>query len=228
MSDVENSSDEAPVSNSKRTYSSPLRQADAEATRHRIVDAASLLFTRDGYGVTTMRAIADQAGVSVQTVHLHGPKADLLMATYEMALAQREGFDSLNEDETMQWILASPDLNSLLDRYSSFMTIAIGRIAALVRTIRAAADTDPAVRHIYDLIEERRVRSIQEGVHLLAAKGVITPESVDDVITMIGLLVSADTYTHFIDSGWTPERYHAWLHGQLETLAASVRTASAS
>src|ERR1700757_4340874 len=39
-------------------------------TRRRIEQAAARLFTRDGYTATTMQAIADEAGVHVQTIYL--------------------------------------------------------------------------------------------------------------------------------------------------------------
>ena len=46
-----------------------LRAEQAAVTRRRIADAARLLFVRDGYGATTLQAIADEAGVAVQTVY---------------------------------------------------------------------------------------------------------------------------------------------------------------
>ena len=48
----------------KKPYSSQLRAAHARATRRAIVDAAARLFTEQGYGATTVGAIAEAAGVS--------------------------------------------------------------------------------------------------------------------------------------------------------------------
>lgn len=199
----------------KRAYSSPLREAEAAATRKRIVEAASTLFVRDGYGATTLKAIADEAGVSVQTVHLNGPKPALLMAAYEVALTSGEGFQNLSDTEPMQSIGEEQDMSVFIDRYADFMTDALGRIAELVTTLRAAADTDPAVRDVYRAIEARRSLSINEGVAMLAARGSIPPEAVRDVQVMLSMLVSADNYLHLRNAGWPPERYRAWLRGQL-------------
>src|SRR5260370_35943230 len=41
----------------------------AEETRARIMEAAYRLFTQHGYEATTMQAVADEAGVAVQTVY---------------------------------------------------------------------------------------------------------------------------------------------------------------
>ena len=205
----------------RKPYSSPLREAEAAATRARIVDAAGMLFIRDGYGATPMRAIAAEAGVSVQTVNLHGPKHALLRAAYDRALVQSEGWTDFNDTEPIRAIVAETDMGRLLDRYVVYMAGAHARIADIVRTVRAAADADPAAREVYREIEERRLYSIRMGMEMMAARGVIERDRVEDTATMLGLLVSNDTYLHFRDAGWSPERYQAWLRGQLMALVAA-------
>src|ERR671933_281637 len=60
----------------------PTRRAgQADQTRRDIIAAARRLFARDGYQATTMKAIGEAAGVSVQTVYDSvGSKAALLLA----------------------------------------------------------------------------------------------------------------------------------------------------
>lgn len=45
------------------------RARKALATRHRVLDAAEILFVRDGYAAATIAAIAEKADVAVQTVY---------------------------------------------------------------------------------------------------------------------------------------------------------------
>ena len=52
----------------KKSYESPLRAAQAQATRRAIVAAAARLFVERGYGPTSIDAIAEAAGVSRKTV----------------------------------------------------------------------------------------------------------------------------------------------------------------
>ncbi|WP_185972916.1 TetR/AcrR family transcriptional regulator [Aeromicrobium piscarium] len=204
----------------RRTYSSPRREAEAAATRRRIVEAAHRLFVRDGYGLTTVRDIAVEAGVSVPTVRINGPKPALLLAAYEMALAGVEDFISLNDTAAMGTILATRDRASLIEAYAGFMAAALERMAELTLRIRSAADADAEVRELYLRIDERRVRSIHEGVALLASTGMVPVEEVEHVETMVGLLVSADTYLHLRAAGWDDGRYRSWLIDELTALVA--------
>ena len=55
------------------------REQKALATRRRILEAAEMLFVRDGYAATTIAAIADPADVAVQTVYaVFGTKRAML------------------------------------------------------------------------------------------------------------------------------------------------------
>ncbi len=53
----------------KRPYRSPLRAAQAEATRQRILDAGLELFAERGYPATSVTQIAAAAGVSPETIY---------------------------------------------------------------------------------------------------------------------------------------------------------------
>jgi AcrR family transcriptional regulator len=65
----------------KRTYRSSRRREQAEETRRRILFAARALFVADGYGRTTIDAIATEAGVAAQTVYAtFGSKGAMLIA----------------------------------------------------------------------------------------------------------------------------------------------------
>ena len=62
----------------------PTRSAKAEQTRSCIVDAAMRLFREGGYDATTMRAIADEAGVSLGSAYYYfSGKEELVQAFYD-------------------------------------------------------------------------------------------------------------------------------------------------
>src|SRR5512135_3431100 len=64
------------------------RAERAEATRRRVVEAASRLFVERGYRAATIESIADAADVSVETIYKRfGNKAGLLKAAREVAAA---------------------------------------------------------------------------------------------------------------------------------------------
>ena len=63
-----------------RTYVSPKREEQANATRRAILEASQRLFLSRGYGATSIRAIAEEAGVAVQTVYaVFGNKRQLVI-----------------------------------------------------------------------------------------------------------------------------------------------------
>lgn len=73
----------------KRAYSSPLREEAARRTRATIVDAAARLFVDRGYVSTTVRQIAEAAGVAVRTVFtaFPGGKSELFREALDAAVA---------------------------------------------------------------------------------------------------------------------------------------------
>ena len=71
----------------KRSYSSAKRKAQARETRRSILDAAHELFVAGGYAATTIQAIAERAGVAVQTVYAgFGSKRELLRQLIETTI----------------------------------------------------------------------------------------------------------------------------------------------
>src|ERR1035437_1549459 len=76
-----------PVVKPKRTYDARRRQEAAAATRHRVTEAAERRFLSEGYGATTIAAVAADADVSVDTIYKSfGGKPGLVRALWQKAL----------------------------------------------------------------------------------------------------------------------------------------------
>jgi AcrR family transcriptional regulator len=72
----------------KRRYDASRRQEAAARTRQAILDAALLLFAARGYAATPMTAIADHAGVALDTVYAAvGRKPELARLLIETAIS---------------------------------------------------------------------------------------------------------------------------------------------
>lgn len=74
------------------------RQAQKEDTRRIILDSAYLLFAKNGYEKTTMRSLAEKAGVGLGTIFKHFPdKPSLLAAAFQDDLSKiiQNSFNSL-------------------------------------------------------------------------------------------------------------------------------------
>ncbi len=94
-----------------RAYVSPRRAEQAKATRRAILDAARRLFLSNGYGTTSIRAIAEEAGVAVQTVYaVFGNKRQLVIELLEDAVTGNDHLvDSRAEDSETSAVRAEPD-----------------------------------------------------------------------------------------------------------------------
>lgn len=97
------------------------RSPKAEQTRQSIVDAATRLFRSNGYGRTTMRAIAAEAGVSLGNAYYYfGSKEHLIQAFYDQlqvehaeraaaVLARERRFAARLEGVLLAWLdVAAP------------------------------------------------------------------------------------------------------------------------
>ncbi len=82
----------------KRTYISPKRQAKAEATRARIIGAATTLFLERGYRRSSTAAISKAARTSEASVFAaFGSKADLLVAVVKDHVVRHSDFPLRNQ-----------------------------------------------------------------------------------------------------------------------------------
>ena len=94
----------------RRAYDSSSRKEAAKATRQSIFDAARRLFLERGYAGTTMPAIAQAAGVALDTVYATvGKKPTLFRLLIETAISGRDEAVPAEERDYVRAIRAEPD-----------------------------------------------------------------------------------------------------------------------
>src|SRR2546422_4933536 len=94
----------------KRRYESPRRREQAAATRREILEAAQLLFEREGYAVTTMQAIAEEARVALKTVYVaFETKSGVLRALWNARLRGGSDEPPISEHPWYREALAERD-----------------------------------------------------------------------------------------------------------------------
>src|SRR3954453_3994972 len=95
---------------SKRRYDSPRRREQAAATRREILQAAQRLFENQGFAVTTMAAIAAEAGVALKTVYVaFETKSGVLRALWNLLLRGDEGDAPIAEREWYREVVEERD-----------------------------------------------------------------------------------------------------------------------
>src|SRR6478752_1446114 len=138
----------------KRSYESPRRRAQAEATRRQILEAAQRLFERQGYAATTMAAIAREAGVALKTVYVaFETKGGLLRALWHLLLRGDEADVAIQDRSWYQAVLAERDPHRRLDLAAANSRVVKERAGALLRAIHAGAPVDDDVAALWARIE---------------------------------------------------------------------------
>ena len=207
----------------KRPYTSPRRRQQAEQTRTEILTAAGRLFRDEGYGVP-MPAIAAAAGVAVETVYrIFGSKANLFRAVVEAMLAGGVARAAVPVEErpAIRAVIEAPDPRSQVARYAATQPGIHRRAGPVLRALRDARSSDPALAELWDEMEASRLEGQGRVVRLLAKRGALRPDlSVDEGIDILWTCCSLAVYDMLVIArGWSDARYEAWLAA---TLAAAL------
>jgi AcrR family transcriptional regulator len=196
----------------KRPYRSPLREAQAQETRRRIVEAATRCFRERGYSGTTVAQIAREAKVSAESVAANGPKAALLLAAFELAFTGREGADPVSGREELTAMLAIGDVEEMLRAFARFALRIQSDGIGMWRALQDAANLDESVAALYRGLMDRRRLDHEMLAAALAERGVLrTDRTVEELGATFALLSGFDPYQLLVlDFGWREEAYLEW------------------
>ena len=210
--------DVAVTVSARRTYTSAIRREQADATRVRIIDAARELMLERGYAATTMPAVAERAGVAVQTVYSSCPggKAGLAKAVYDLTLAGDARPIPQHERPEVAAIVAEPDPVAKLHLFAAMATAIAERIGPVTRLLRAAEASAPTDGALSDLLaqteQERRIGSRGPAEHLASLGLLRDGLSVERAADQIYGLTSMEVYDRLtLVCGWTPDEFQPWL-----------------
>jgi AcrR family transcriptional regulator len=199
----------------RRAYRSPIRAKQAQLTRNAILDAAERSFVDAGYAGTTMKDIAERVGVSVQSVHLFGTKASLLLAAVDRAISDGDGdgdeMSSTGVDGAFRAAVAARPKPEKLRRMRAFVRARMPQAAPLLRAFRDAASSDPAIAQAWRQHEGRRyadVSTFVESCGDLLQPGRSIQQAADIAWSAI---VSPQVADMLMDGrGWTIDEYVDW------------------
>ena len=198
----------------KRDYRSELRAAQALETRRSIVAAASKLFVEDGYGATTIDAVAEAAGVSRKTVFTAvGGKLDLLKVALDWAVAGDDRPVAVADRGEMRQIMAEDDAVVLLRGCAHVIVAITGRVAGLAQALEVAAGMDPAA---CDLVEQGRRHRLDDArmiVDRLRALGALTSDlTYGEAVDLVWLATDPVLFDRLVRvRGWSRRRFEKWL-----------------
>ena len=206
--------------NGRRKYSSIVRDEQAARTRARILDAAAALFLERGYGHTTMKAIADEAGVARDTVHaVFGSKARVLTALIDVRLVPDGSVANITERPDAQRIKHERDQHKQIELFADFITDVSTRIRPVFEVLRTAAAVEPEMVKVLREMDGFRLRNMQTYARWFAARGPlrVTTKRAGEIIWT---LASPDVGRMLCDElGWSQAQHARWL---AESLTAAL------
>ncbi|KMO83296.1 TetR family transcriptional regulator [Mycolicibacterium chubuense] len=198
----------------KREYQSPLRSAQAQATRRRIVAAAADLFVSSGFAGTSVDAIADVAGVSRKTVFTAvGGKTELLALALDWAVAGDDVPVPLAARPDVIALLGLPRPGAVLDAWAAVLTDIDARVDGLFAALECAAASDEVARALFDRVSAQRREGAAAVVDAVAALGGLRDElSRSEAVDLAALFTEPLLHRRLVGArGWSRRRFETWL-----------------
>ena len=156
----------------KRQYDSSSRQKQAHRNQKAVLDAAERRFLADGFGATTIAAVAGEAGVSVETIYkTFGNKASLVAAIHQRGLAGRGPVPAPERSDQMQTREADP--RQIIRNWGRLTTEVAPLVCPILLLIRSAAATDPDMARLLTKTDHQRLQRMTHNAHSL--KGHLRP-----------------------------------------------------
>ncbi|WP_245681562.1 TetR/AcrR family transcriptional regulator [Actinomadura kijaniata] len=189
-----------------------MRAARTAANRARMLEAARELFTAHGYTATTMKAIAERAGMAVQTLYFtFATKRAILSELLDVEIAgDAEPVATLDRP----WVaaaVAAPPAEQIRLQVAAAGEI-LERVTPLLEVVRSAAATDPEIAELWRTnIEQRRTVQLRLA-EALAAKtalrgGVDASRAADVALAVL----APETYHLLVgERGWTAGQWREW------------------
>ena len=197
----------------KRRYDTTRRRQGAARTRAAILDAARQLFAERGYTATPMTAIAELAGVALDTVYASvGRKPELARLMIETAISGTDQAIPAEQRDYVRAIQAAPDAETKIAIYAAAVAAIASRLALVLGIIQQAAPAEPELAALWYEIAERRAVNMRLFVADLAA---VTPLRIDpgEAADIVWATNAAELYQLLVGQrGWSPQRYERFLN----------------
>jgi AcrR family transcriptional regulator len=182
------------------------RQRQALQTRRLIVDAATKLFLERGYGVTTMEAIAAEAGVAVSTVYAIFKNKRAFLRELRSGFLDQAHTREIHEEARRQ---RDPERRLEMIAHQSRLQWEFGGNMITIHEGAAAVDVEAAAELREVLGGRRWIMNRFVG----EMKDALRPElDASRAAAILLALAQPEVYRELVEvAGWSPDQYEAWL-----------------
>ncbi|MDQ4009165.1 MAG: TetR/AcrR family transcriptional regulator [Actinomycetota bacterium] len=194
-----------------------------QATRRRVADAAARLFVERGYAATTLQAVADNAGVHVQTIYqVFGSKVAVLAEAAAVLVAgpEEEAATPPPERAWVRELFAEPEPVHQLALYARHMRAVSERYMGLLDIMRVTAAADPDVGTFLAQAERGRYDGPRHITPVLAGCGALQPGlTAERAADIMYAITTYDVFRSLIqDRGWSGHDAETWIAATLARL----------
>ena len=192
-----------------RSYDSSGRRERARRNRDDILANARTLFLELGYAGTTMSAVAERGGVSVETIYKSiGNKPEVLKAVLDAAIVGDYEPVPMLERTLVARMRAEPDPRKLLALYGEHVVESWPRQVPVQLIARTAASAEPTAHDLWQAIQTERLLGMGVFAQDLADRGFLRPElTVEEARDVLWTLTSPEQYEILVlQRGWPMER----------------------
>jgi AcrR family transcriptional regulator len=201
-----------------RRYRSERRAEQAEETRRRVLDAARKLFEERGWEGASIAAIANEAGVSQETIYARFQNKRTLLGELVRIAVRGEDPRPVPEQEGPRALAAAHDQREQLRLFAADIVLRLERAAPLVAIVAGASRSEPELAELLAGLHAHRMKNLRVLIDALAVNGPLrlTP---DEAVESVWALTSPELHELFSRSGgWTRGRYCDWLADSLAQL----------
>jgi AcrR family transcriptional regulator len=202
----------------KRRYDSSRRRRQAEQTRAEVLLAAWRLFNERGWAGTTLAAIAEEAGVAVETIYSgFGSKKALLRGAMDVGVAgDAEPVAYVDRPEFAR--MGEGTLEERLDHATTFLADSNERTGGVWRAVLDAAEGDDELTAWVLDAESRRRLDIGRSLERIFERPVD-----EGALDLLWLLYGPEAHRKFVQvRGMSREEYRTLMKAATKRLAGDA------
>ncbi len=199
-----------------RPYRSPVRIEAARLTRLAVIEAAHELFVSQGYGPTTVDAIAERAGVGRATVFkCVGGKPALMRAAHHAAVVGGDDPRPPHEAGLADRWVGVSGARALLEVYVEVVADVFEAVGPIHEAMVRAASESADLRDRLTTLDQERHQAATRTAHLISDElrpGLSAARAADILWVHNDPLLWQSLHQR---RNWTKAEFTAWLTGSL-------------
>ena len=195
-----------------RRYDSSSRLAQALRNRSAILEAAERQFLERGYAATTVVSVAQEAGVSVETVYkAFGGKAELVGAIYERGLVGRQESSAYERSDAMRE--EATNARKILQYWAGLIAELGPALSPIRLLMRSAAETDPDLAKVLEKSDKERLERMRHNARFLTKRGYLRAGvTAADAADVLWMCTSDEFYELLVQRrGWSLRRLERFV-----------------